>query len=182
MGIINFTTAQLNKMARIVIEPYIYNSYLPTPATGLTITAGQKNKIVLATSTVGVPNGFDLYVTPQGSALRFIGSGFGNGDTAVFSVKSHVSATTTNQSASINLCATIRPYTETDYQNAVQIGGYNVEQNMPNNATEALTLVAPDIVLNDGDLLELCVETDSTITEGFDLNQFSFNIREEYAR
>lgn len=182
MGTINYTTEQLNKMSRVNIEPYIYNSYLGTPATGLTITSGQKNKIVLATTTVGAPRGFDLYVTPQGSALRFIGSGLGNGDTAVLSIKSHISATTTNQAAELDYQVVKRHYTETNFQNAVVVDGYNVEQNMPNNATEALSFVAPDIEVSDGDLLELNIETNSTITAGFDLNQFSFNAREEYTR
>lgn len=176
-----YTWAIMEEVARIASEPSIYNSYLANPQTGIVLSAGVDNKIVLSSTTLGDVRGFDLYVTPQGSALRFVGSGLGNGDVASFEIRGHAGLKTGASAASVDVKVKTRPYTEADFANAVQIPGLQVAQKLAVNATENIPIVAPEVItVNDGDLLELAINPDTGVT--LDLDQFSFTAVEVYRR
>ena len=56
----------------------------PSSTTGISWTDGVDNKIDVLVLPSVAPVGFDMYTTAQGTAVRFIGSGLGNGDTGNF--------------------------------------------------------------------------------------------------
>lgn len=171
------TESELNKMATLHREPWRYSSYLPVANPSVAITTGQLNKLLLPTTTVGVPDGFDLYTTPQGNALRFIGSGLGNGDSASFTYDSAFSSQAVGLGAELTYSAVTRPYTEVDFQAATLILGTAIKRTATNNSSAAVPVVAPPIVtLNDGDLIEFSVET--AANTNFILNSFTFEMRE----
>ena len=176
---INYTDAQQNEINRKTLSPYMISTYLPiaSPATGLSFGAGVDTKVSLAVSVIGTPNGFDIFTTPQGTALRFIGSGLGNGDSATFEVDTHASIGSANVASLMTFKAKTRPYTEALFTNAVDVPGFYVKRNQPNNDTGALAIVAPFITLNDGDLLEICINSASGVT-GVSILAFSFKAKE----
>lgn len=175
-----YNQSQVDEAVRKTLTPYQFSSYLPenTPATGLSFNAGEVTKLSLDVTPSGVPYGFDIYTTPQGTALRFIGTGLGNGDSATFSSDTHASVGSANTATLMTFGACTRPYTEIDFANAVPVPGYYVKRNQPNNDTGALALVAPTFTLNDGDLLEICVTSSNSVT-GVSIVAFAFKIIEQ---
>jgi hypothetical protein len=170
---INYTDEQINEATRKELFPYKFASYITTPESGLVLPAGVRTKISLdITPSEGV-NGFDIFVTPQGNALRFIGSGLGNGDTMLLnpgSMASLLSATGFSDSVVLGACT--RPYTEPLFTNAVDIPGFSIERKQPNNDVGAIALDAPYFRVNDGDLIEICATSLTTIT--ININKFAF--------
>lgn len=174
------TQADVTSLVTIHYEPWRYASYLPTPNAQISLTVGVKNKLLLPTTTVGTVEGFDLFVTSQGSALRFIGTGLGNGDSASFKFDAGFSSQAVGGAgADLMYEMVTRPYTETDFQNTVSVPGIFAPRRADNAKVGAVPMVAPPIVtLNDGDLLEFNVETGAATD--FILDAFNFEIREVY--
>ena len=175
-----YSITQMDEDTRLSVFPYKISTYLPesTPVTGLAYSAGIDTKLSLPVSVSGIPRGFDIFTTLEGSALRFIGSGLGNGDSATFSSDTHASIGSSNVSTVLTLKAKTRHYTETSFANAVDVPGFYIKRNQPNNDIGAVALVAPTFTLNDGDLLEICVNSTNTVS-GIAVNAFAFKIKEE---
>lgn len=173
MAQLNNTVAEINEANRKTLAPYKFSSYITAAETGIVLAAGVRTKISLTiTASEGV-NGFDIFVTPQGNALRFIGSGLGNGDSILINpgaMASVVSAVGASDSVSLGACT--RPYTETLFTNAVDIPGFEIDRKQPNNDIGAVALPAPYFRVNDGDLIEICATSISAIT--IDINKFAF--------
>jgi hypothetical protein len=155
----------MDEADRKALAPWQVSLYLPTSATGIALTGSTENKVaVTVIPPPELPNGFDQYVTPQGPAIRFIGSGLGNGDSGAFQVTMHMSIEATTGSATTDFKCMTRPYTETLFTNATVIPGCVVSRKMANNDEGALAIVAPLVQMSDGDLLELSINPDSGIT------------------
>jgi len=174
-----YTQEQVDEAIRKILTPYCISTYLPiaSPATGLAFSAGVDTKVSLGVIISGTPNGFDIYATPQGNALRFIGSGLGNGDVATFSIDVHASIGSANVSSLMTFKAKTRTYTEAIFTNAVDVAGFYVKRQQPNNDVGAVAIVAPLITLTDGDLLEICINSAASIT-GVSIPAFSFKAKE----
>lgn len=170
---INYDDEQINEALRKVLTPYKFGSYITTPETGIVMAAGVRVKISLAVSLSEGINGFDIFATPQGNALRFIGSGLGNGDSILVNVGSMASVVSAvGFSDSVELGACTRPYTEALFTNSVDILGFAIDRKQPNNDVGAVALNAPYFRVNDGDLIEICGTSLSNIT--IDINKFAF--------
>lgn len=167
MGTSAYTTAQMDESDRKALAPYKVSLYLPTPSTGISLTGSTENKInVTVQPPTGItPNGFDQFDLGGGLyAIRFIGSGLGNGDSGTFSLSMHMSITSTTAASIMTFKAMTRPYTESTWTNATAIPGCSTLQNLPNNDAGSLSIVAPLIALSDGDLLELSLNPSAGVT------------------
>lgn len=168
-----YNQEQVDEAVRKTLFPYKFSSYIIAPETGLVLAAGVRTKISLdITPSEGV-NGFDIFVTPQGNALRFIGSGLGNGDSILINpgaMASIVSAVGSSDNVSLGACT--RPYTEALFTNAVDIPGFEIDRKQPNNDVGAVALPAPYFRVSDGDLIEICATSLSGIT--ININKFAF--------
>ena len=176
-----YYTADVQEALRVGLTPWNVSTYLPkaTPLTDLDFPAGVETKISIPVSVAdgSVPRGFDIYTTPQGTALRFIGSGLESGDEAWFVSQAHASLGSSNVATLLTLSARKRPYTEINFANSTQIGGFYIKRNQPNNDTGAVALVAPVFKLTAGDLLEISGNSTNGVT-GVGISAFAFNIRE----
>ena len=168
-----YSQEEVDDAVRRSLNPYKIGTYLPAAETGIVLTAATRTKISLPVSVVGAPNGFDIYLTDQGNALRFIGSGLGNGDTAIIRMDTMASIlAATGSSTSVAFGACTRHYTEPLFTEAIDIPGYSISRKMPNNDEGAVALNAPFFELSDGDLIEICGESVQTIT--INITKFGF--------
>lgn len=174
----SYSITQLDEGLRKILTPYSADLYVPilTPVTGLSFDAGVRTKLVLNSEAASLPRGFDLYTTPEGPALMFIGSGLGNGDSFVFDASGHASVGSANQATLLTISVCKRQYTE-PFTSSVDIPGFYIKRNQPNNDTGAVSIVAPKFVMNDGDLLDICVTSTATVT-GVSISAFAFKIKE----
>jgi hypothetical protein len=172
------TQAQFEEAMRKTLTPWTVSLYQATPTTGISLTATTDNKIsiVVAPPTGIIPNGFDLYVTPQGPATRFIGSGLGNGDTFIGKATIHMSLESTASAGNFTFKLKTRPYTETDFANATQIEGCFASADVENNLEDEYVIVAPLVKLSDGDLVELAIYPDGN--ETIDINALAVTLIE----
>lgn len=164
MGQSNYNTTDRDEAIKNVLTPEQVSLYITADATGIAIAQDVDTKIVVDVTPSILPNGFDLYVTPQGSAIRYIGSGLGNGDSGDFLILVHISVATTSGSATATIKCKTRPYTETDFANAEDCPGAFVRRKLVVNDHGAFAIVAPIETLTDGDLLELAINPDSGVT------------------
>ncbi len=159
-----WTQVQVDEAVRKQLTPWQVSLYAATPTPGVALTAGVNNKLSVTVIPTAIPVGFDLFVTPQGDAIRFIGSGLGNGDSIVIDLDMHMSITATAGFAVTDFKCVTRPYTEPLFTAAVLIPGCLIQRKLANNDSGALAIVAPLVVMNDGDLLELAINPDNGIT------------------
>ena len=171
-----YSITQIDEAFRKTLNPYQFSSYLTSPETGLALTGSTDNKVSLPVSLVPGINGFDIYTTPQGTALRFIGSGLGNGDVATLRIEVSSSIEATSGAADVLFKAKTRPYTETAFTNAVDITGLFVSEDIANNSEATITIVAPLISVSDGDLIEIAINPASGVT--ISINTFASKIIE----
>lgn len=81
-----FTNTEVLEAIRRSKTPYQLTLYLVAEETPTAYTAGQENKVLLANVAPTpelLPNGFAFIGTADGDAIQFVGSGLGNGDTAI---------------------------------------------------------------------------------------------------
>lgn len=172
-----YSIAQVDEGIRKSITPYQFSSYLSTPETGIVLTGSVDNKVSLPVSSAGTIRGFDIYDFGGGvTALRFVGSGLGNGDSATFRVEVSASIEATIGAAHFIFKAKTRPYTETTWANATDVTGFAAHEDVANNAESIVTLVAPLVSLSDGETLEISLQPDSGTT--ININTFAFKIIE----
>lgn len=168
---------QINEVCRKVLTPYKVSTYLGAAETGISLSAGVRTKIALPVTVSEGMNGFDIFTTPQGTALRFIGSGLGNGDSILIDAAAMASlVAATGFSDRVELGACKRPYTEALFTNAVDIPGFIVGRKMPNNDIGAAAIPAPYFRVNDGDLIEICATSEDSTT--IDISHFAFKALE----
>lgn len=173
----NYTGTQVDEAIRKKLTPYQISTYLASPETGISLTGSTDNKVSIPVSTRGTINGFDIYdYGGSVTALRFIGSGLGNGDSSWFRVEVSASVEATAGAASFVFKAKTRPYTETDWANTDDVTGFSVNQYVANNAESAIPVIAPLVYLEDGDTLEISIQPDSSTT--ININSFGFKIVE----
>ena len=119
-----YSINQIDEAIRKKLAPYQFSSYLSTPETGIVLTSSVDNKISLPVSLSGTVRGFDIYDFGGGNtALRFTGSGLGNGDTATFRIEVSASLEATSGAGHFIFKAKTRPYTETTWTNATDVTG-----------------------------------------------------------
>lgn len=174
-----WTQPETDEADRVTLEGYNLSLYQPnaTNTSGIVLAGGQHNKVDVFVVPEGIPVGFDLYMTPQGSSVRFIGSGLGNGDTARVEVTIGISlkATLGSDAETTFYCMT-RPYTEAAFTNAVAIEGCKSVRKMPPNDLGYFAISEITLVISDGDLLELSGFPITGIT--VDIKSLSVRIRE----
>lgn len=157
----------ITQVLNLAEQLFKIGTYITAPSDPIALTAGVNNKISLPVSVVTspAPYGFDIYTTPQGTALRFIGTGLGNGDSAVLRMDTMAGLLAeTGATDKIIFKAVTRPYTETDFNNAVDIPGYKISRKMPNNDLGSIALSAPYFTVTAGDLIEIAAVPDDAIT------------------
>lgn len=164
MAFSEFTEAQVDYVVRKGIAPFEVSLGSPAPTTGITWTASTDNKIVVTVVPSSLPNGFDLFTTAEGPAIRFIGSGLGNGDTARVCVITSFSISVGSGQGVCEFKAKTRPYTEALFANAVDIPYIGVSRNFPNNDVGALALAPQIIEVSDGDLIEFSANPVATFS------------------
>lgn len=127
----------------------------PAPTTSISWSDGTDNKLLATVAPSAPPIGFDMFTTASdGPAIRFIGSGLGNGDTANFIINAAFSIEVGTGSGQCVFKAKTRPYTETVFSNADDINYVGMSRNFPNNDLGALPITPQIITLSDGDLVE----------------------------
>ncbi len=152
------------EITRKVLTPWELSLGSPAPSTGLNWPSSVETKLVITVVPSVLPNGFDLYTTPQGPAIRFIGSGLGNGDTANFALDAAFAVNVVTGSGTCIFRGKTRPYTEADFANAVDINYVGMSRKFPNNDLGSLPMTPQIITLSDGDLLEFSCEPDANFS------------------
>ena len=173
-----FRTMLINFFVNALVEGYKMSAYLENPTIGIAINAGVDTKAAITTVFAEVPpRGFDTFITPQGIAWRFIGSGLGNGDTGMFCM-SIASGLKADFGAADRVLFNVkrRHYAEADWLNALAIPGYQISRKLPNKDLGAIALNSPCFTLSDGDLIETSLNTDSDIT--LIIDTFSVEIKQ----
>ena len=155
----DYSLEQMDESRRKTLAPWQVSLYAPAPTTGISIIGSQENKVAITVipPAAVVPNGFDSYTTPQGPAIRFIGSGLGNGDSGIFSISLQSTVNATSGAVGATFKCLTRPYTETDFGNATVLEGCFIDVDIPNNTEDIYILNAPLVSLSDGDLVELSI-------------------------
>lgn len=135
----------------------------PSPTTGLSWTGGATNKIVVTVAPSYAPIGFDLYVTPQGAAIRFVGAdGDPDGtDSGTFLINTSFSISVGTGSGECFFQAKTRQYDEPDFANATDIQYVSCERNFSNNDLGNISFAPQLISLSDGDLIEFAAIPDT---------------------
>lgn len=149
-----WTQAQADEGIRKALTPWELSLGSPVATTGISWSAGVDNKLIVTVAPSVLPNGFDMYTTPQGAAIRFIGSGLGNGDSSNFSINTSFSLTIGSGQGIIEFKAVTRPYTEIDFANVVPLNYVGGLRNFSNNDAGSVSLTPQIVTLNDGDLIE----------------------------
>jgi len=154
MGISLYNTIDRDEAVRKSISPWEVSLGLPTAEEALNWSAGVDNKIDIAVAPSIVPNGFDLFSSLEGDAIRFIGSGLGNGDTAIFLISGGFSIAVNSGSGICTFRLKTRPYTETVFANATNINYLVAQRNFSNNDLGNISMPPQIVTLSDGDLIE----------------------------
>jgi len=140
-------------------------AYIPSASTGEVVPAGvlTRAQIPLALTTSPPPDGFDMFETLQGPALRFVGDG--SGKTRVFSmaISSGLKADF-GASDRVVFSVSRRPYTQSAWDGADLIPGYAVSRKLPNKDLGAIALNSPFFTLQEGDLVEPSLLSVSGVT------------------
>lgn len=152
------------EITRKVLAPWELSLGSPAPTTGLNWPSGVETKLDIVVLPSVLPNGFDLFTTPQGPAIRFIGSGLGNGDTASFAFDAAFAVNVITGSGTCIFKGKTRPYTEADFANATDVAYVGMSRKFPNNDLGALPLTPQIITMSDGDLLEFSCEPDANFS------------------
>lgn len=169
-------TADLLEAIRLTLNPYHISTHLNTPLTGITLTAGVPQKIVLDVSTVGSPNGFDIYAADGGNALRLVGDGVTSGVERELQFFTQAAILSTSGAGKVKFFAKTRAYDDL-LANAVDLPGYELETYVVNNQQQALTIVAPDLYdIPDGNVFDIYVEATSAMT--ISIVDFAFTAKE----
>lgn len=152
------------EITRKVLNAWELSLGAAAPTTGLNWPSGVETKLEIDVAPSVAPRGFDVFMTLQGLAIRFIGSGLGNGETASFALDT---AFAVDVITGVGICVfrgKTRHYTETDFAEATDIPFVGMERKFPNNDVGALPLTPQIITLSDGDLLEFSCEPDSNFS------------------
>lgn len=165
MGTSIYNTPGRDTAVRKSIERWELSLGPPAETTALNWSAATENKIIATVVPSITPNGFDLFTTLEGAAIRFIGSGLGNGDTGNFKVSVGFSIKVNTGSGLCVFKGKTRPYTETVFANATDLDYIGASRNFSNNDLGNITLTPQIITLSDGDLVEFSANPTSNFSD-----------------
>lgn len=168
--------SDLIETVRLVLNPYHISTHLNTELTGIILSAGVPQKIVLDVNVVGTPSGFDVYAADGGNALRLVGDGIDSGVNRELQFFTQAAVLSTAGAGKVKFYAKTRAYDDL-LVNAVDLEGYDIETYVANNQQQAITIVAPDLYnIPDGNIFDIYIASDSSMT--ISVVDFAFTAKE----
>jgi hypothetical protein len=160
-----YNTTTRDAGTRLVMSPFKLSLGVPYGggATGLSWTKNIENKIGITAIPSAIPNGFELFATAQGDAIRFVGGGAGT-ETAEFDIKADICVAVGTGTGDCIFTLRTRPYTETDFAQTTVLGNGHAQRSFNTNTVGSISIPRQTITLNYGDLVELSAMPDANFS------------------